>query len=461
MADWHALTTDAEHSARGAASTIEMMADWLGAGLDPERSTLFIQSRVPEHAELHLLFSMVTPVGWLERVPTYKEMVEQLGIESPSYGLLGYPLLQSADILMYKAHWVPVGIDQVPHVELTREVARRFNSTWKPVFPEPEAKLTQIPKVPGTDGRKMSKSYGNAIELSDTLRGDHAEDQADGHGSGAEAAHRSRQSRHLPGVRPPPHLHARRPTREAARTGCRTAGIGCLDCKAVLLEHMLPPLAAIRERRQRFAERPKEMLEILHEGSRRAQASRAADHGRGAGRDQAGAMTEVAAPGLTVRVESFEGPLDLLLHLCRTSEVDLARLPIRTVTDQYLAHLESVQFQDLETAGSFMVMAATLIYLKSKLLLPPTGEPGEDELDPRASCLRQELAARLREYARVKALGAWLAAREAEQALLFGRTTAELPPPEEIPLEDLSVHLLDARHQPAHRGAEARSGPAR
>jgi len=153
-------------------------------------------------------------------------------------------------------------------------------------------------------------------------------------------------------------------------------------------------------------------------------------------------MTDVAAPGLTVRVEAFEGPLDLLLHLCRTSEVDLSRLPIRAVTDQYLAHLESVQFQDLETAGSFMVMAATLIYLKSKLLLPPTGEPGEDELDPEGELLRQELAARLAEYARVKTLGAWLAGREAEQALLFGRTTAELPPPEEIPLQDLSVHLL-------------------
>ena len=152
-------------------------------------------------------------------------------------------------------------------------------------------------------------------------------------------------------------------------------------------------------------------------------------------------MTEVAAPGLTVRVESFVGPLDLLLHLCRTSEVDLARLPIRTVTDQYLAHLESVQFQDLETAGSFMVMAATLIYLKSKLLLPPDGAE-EETLDEEGLLLQQELADRLREYARVKALGGWLAEREAAQALIFGRTVAELPPPEDIPLEDLSVHLL-------------------
>jgi segregation and condensation protein A len=153
-------------------------------------------------------------------------------------------------------------------------------------------------------------------------------------------------------------------------------------------------------------------------------------------------VTEVAAPGLTVRVESFVGPLDLLLHLCRTSEVDLARLPIRTVTDQYLAHLESVQFQDLETAGSFMVMAATLIYLKSKLLLPPDGTEAEENLDEEGELLRQELADRLKEYARVKALGAWLGEREAEQALVFGRTAGELPPPEDIPLEDLSVHLL-------------------
>ena len=152
-------------------------------------------------------------------------------------------------------------------------------------------------------------------------------------------------------------------------------------------------------------------------------------------------MTEVAAPGLTVRVESFVGPLDLLLHLCRTSEVDLARLPIREVTDQYLAHLEAIRFQDLEMAGSFMVMAATLIYLKSKLLLPPDGSEDE-ELDVEGELLRQELADRLKEYARVKAVGGWLAAREAEQALVFGRTSGELPPPEDIPLEDLSVHLL-------------------
>ena len=151
---------------------------------------------------------------------------------------------------------------------------------------------------------------------------------------------------------------------------------------------------------------------------------------------------ETESQGLTVRVESFVGPLDLLLHLCRTNDVDLANLPIRTITEQYLAHLESVQFQDLESAGAFMVMAATLIYLKSKLLLPVDPDAPPEALDEEGELLRQELAERLREYARIKALGTWLGEREAEQALLYGRTVAELPLPEDVPLEDLSVHLL-------------------
>lgn len=153
------------------------------------------------------------------------------------------------------------------------------------------------------------------------------------------------------------------------------------------------------------------------------------------------------AEGITVRVESFVGPLDLLLHLCRTNEMDLSRLSLRTITDQYLAHLEAVRFQDLETAGSFMVMAATLIYLKSKILLPASPDDPEEALDEEGLLLKRELEERLREYARVKALGAWLSEREAEQSLVYGRTTAELPPPEDIPLADLSVHLLQRAMQ--------------
>jgi len=268
VANWHALTDDQDTS-EVPGDTVEMLADWLGAGLDPERATLFIQSLVPEHAELHLLLSMVTPVGWLERVPTYRERIEQQGIASPSYGLFGYPVLQAADILMYKPRWVPVGIDQVPHVELTREVARRFNNTFKPVFPEPEAKLTEIPKVPGTDGRKMSKSYGNAILLSDSAE----EITRKVKPMVTDPARKRRSDPGDPAICPVFDLHKIfTPTaaREACATGCRTAGIGCLDCKDVLLEHLQPALAAIRDRRQKFAEKPDVIVQILDEGSRRA-----------------------------------------------------------------------------------------------------------------------------------------------------------------------------------------------
>jgi tryptophanyl-tRNA synthetase len=268
VADWHVLT-DHEDTAEVPGNTVEMLADWLGAGLDPERSTLFIQSLVPEHAELHLLFSMVTPVSWLERVPTYKERIEQQDIVSPSYGLLGYPLLQSADILMYKPRWVPVGIDQVPHVELTREVARRFNNAFGHVFPEPDAKLTEIPKVPGTDGRKMSKSLDNCIYLSDSPAAVTAKVKP----MMTDPARKRRVDPGNPDVCPVFDLHrifTPAVEREACASGCRTAGIGCLDCKGVLLGFLLPALEPIRARRQAYAEKPDTIVEILHEGSRRA-----------------------------------------------------------------------------------------------------------------------------------------------------------------------------------------------
>jgi tryptophanyl-tRNA synthetase len=212
---------------------------------------------------------MVTPVGWLERVPTYKERIEQQEIASPSYGLLGYPLLQSADILMYKARWVPVGVDQVPHVELTREVARRFNNTFGVVFPEPDAKLTEIPKVPGTDGRKMSKSYGNAIYLSDPA----PEVIRKVKPMMTDPARKRRSDPGDPDVCPVFDLHkifTPAADRERAAHGCRTAGIGCLDCKDILLGHTLPVLEPIRERRQAFAEKPDHIVDVVHEGSRRA-----------------------------------------------------------------------------------------------------------------------------------------------------------------------------------------------
>jgi tryptophanyl-tRNA synthetase len=270
VADWHVLT-DQLDTREVPGNTIEMLADWLGAGLDPERSTLFAQSLVPEHAELHLLFSMVTPVSWLERVPTYKERIEQQEIASPSYGLLGYPLLQSADILMYKTRWVPVGIDQVPHIELTREVARRFNHAFGAVFPEPEAKLTEIPKVTGTDGRKMSKSLDNCIYLSDAPEVVTQKIRP----MVTDPARKRRTDPGNPDICPVFDLHrifTPAAAREDAATGCRTAGIGCLDCKGILLSHLLPTLAPIRERRQAFAEKPERIVEVVHEGSRRARA---------------------------------------------------------------------------------------------------------------------------------------------------------------------------------------------
>ena len=268
VADWHVLTDtlDVRDVPR---NTIDMAADWLGAGLDPERSTLFIQSLVQEHAELHLLLSMATPVSWLERVPTYKERIENLHLESPSYGLLGYPVLQAADILMYKANWVPVGIDQVPHIELTREIARRFNAAFGAVFVEPEAKLTEIPKVPGTDGRKMSKSYDNTIELGDTADTIRKKVRP----MMTDPARKRRTDPGNPEVCPVFDLHrifTPEPDREWAATGCRTAAIGCLDCKERLLKHMLPVLEPIRERREKFAENPQAIVDVLRHGSERA-----------------------------------------------------------------------------------------------------------------------------------------------------------------------------------------------
>ena len=171
IVDWHALTTHYNDTSEIVANTFDNVADWIGAGLDPEKSTFFIQSLVPEHAELYLLFQMVTPIPWLERVPTYKEQIQQMSDRDlSSIGFLGYPLLQAADIAIYDAHWVPVGDDQVPHLELTREVVRRFNNFYPANLVEPEALLTATSRLPGIDNRKMSKSYENTIDLSDDAK---------------------------------------------------------------------------------------------------------------------------------------------------------------------------------------------------------------------------------------------------------------------------------------------------
>jgi tryptophanyl-tRNA synthetase len=271
IADWHALTTDYADPSKIKEYTTEVVLDWLAAGLDPRRATFFVQSRLPEHAELHLLFSMFTPLAWLERVPTYKEQREQITDKDlGTYGFLGYPLLQAADILIYKAHYVPVGVDQVPHIELTREVARRFNFLYREALVEPEALLTEFAKIPGTDGRKMSKSYDNAIFLSDTPETITAKIKP----MVTDPARQRRSDPGNPEVCPVYDLH-KVFTPKAEREGyvvpgCTTAGIGCLDCKAVLLKHMLPVLTPIFERRTEWARDPAAIVDILEDGTARA-----------------------------------------------------------------------------------------------------------------------------------------------------------------------------------------------
>jgi len=325
VADWHMLTTGYENTLSLRQDTWEMVADWLACGLDPQKATFFIQSRLPEHAELHLLFSMVTPLSWLERIPTYKEQLENItDRDLHTYGFLGYPLLQAADILMYKAHAVPVGEDQVPHVEFTREVARRFNLVfgtldevaplavqsrmradsspdeagalakikrlfsegslenriawlnegWGKVgaiFPEPEALLTSAPRLPGTDGRKMSKSYNNAIFLTDTpdvVSKKLATMMTD-------PARKRRSDPGDPDVCPVFDLHkvfSAQETIERVNRECRTAEIGCVDCKKLAAGHLAAFLAPIQERRKPYEQNPQEVWDILEDGTRKARA---------------------------------------------------------------------------------------------------------------------------------------------------------------------------------------------
>jgi len=270
VADWHALTTDYADTSRIKQSIIEMMVDWLASGLDPDVSTLFLQSHVPQHAELHLLLSMITPLGWLERVPTYKEQRENIKDKDlGTYGFLGYPVLQSADIMIYRGDFVPVGEDQVPHVELTREIARRFNQFYGDVFPEPQPLLTPAAKLPGTDGRKMSKSYNNAILISDpeALIRQKLKPMV------TDPARVRRSDPGNPQVCPVFALHkifSSPTTIHDVEVGCTTAGIGCLDCKSWVADAIVNKLKPIQERRQKYVENPKLVWDILEAGSERA-----------------------------------------------------------------------------------------------------------------------------------------------------------------------------------------------
>ncbi len=272
IADWHALTSDYADTSQIVPNIIDVMLDYLAAGLDPARSVLFQQSKVLQHAELHLLLSMITPLGWLERVPTYKEQQENLsGKDLSTYGFLGYPLLQSADILIYQPQFVPVGQDQAAHVELTREVARRFNQFYKldgqEVLPEPKVLLTPSPKLPGTDGRKMSKSYGNTILMTDpepvvrkklkTMVTDPARVRRTDPGD--------------PDKCPVGDLHkvfSTPDTLAKVYDGCRSAGIGCIECKGWAADALVQVLNPIQERRARYTESG--AAEILEDGSNRA-----------------------------------------------------------------------------------------------------------------------------------------------------------------------------------------------
>jgi tryptophanyl-tRNA synthetase len=270
VADWHALSTNYADTSRIREFVRELLIDWLAAGIDPEKATVFVQSRIPEHAILHLLFSMMIPIAWLERNPTYKEKQDEIKERDLStYGFLGYPVLQAADILLYKPDLVPVGKDQLPHLELTREVARRFNSLYKPVFSEPMEHLTKFPKVLGTDGRKMSKSYGNTINLSDpepvvrqklkTMVTDPA-----------------RVRRHDPGnpdLCPVYDFHkifSIQPVQEQINRECRTAAIGCIDCKKLVADRIVERMTPMWDARAALTKDPARLDDIVRDGSRKA-----------------------------------------------------------------------------------------------------------------------------------------------------------------------------------------------
>ena len=270
VADWHALTSDYNNTDLIREQALDMVIDWLSVGLDPLKSTLFIQSSIKEHAELFIILSMITPLPWLERNPTYKEMKEELVEKDLStFGFLGYPVLQAADIIMYKAYGVPVGVDQLPHVELTREIARRFNFLYREIFPIPEPLLTDVPKLLGIDGRKMSKSLDNSIYLSD--REDALKTKIS-----AMFTDPQRMRKRDPGrpelcnvftfhqIYSPPD-----DVQEISRE-CKGAGIGCTDCKRSLADRIIKGMQQIHARQDYFRGHIDEVKSIIEDGNTRA-----------------------------------------------------------------------------------------------------------------------------------------------------------------------------------------------
>ena len=266
VVDWHALTTGYEDTSNLKEYINDLVVDWLSAGLDPEKCSIFLQSAVKQHAELHLLLSMITPLSWLFRCPTYKDQLAQLKDKNiTTYGFLGYPCLQAADIMLYKAAVVPVGEDQIPHIELTREIARRFNHIYGEVFPEPAPKLTKAKVLPGTDGRKMSKSYGNAIALSDdpesvrkkvmSMITDPARIRKDDPGHPEVCAvfafHKVFNEIEVPEI----------------ESQCRAGTIGCVQCKRNLATKMAVYLSPIYEKRQEILKKPSFIREVVEQGN--------------------------------------------------------------------------------------------------------------------------------------------------------------------------------------------------
>jgi tryptophanyl-tRNA synthetase len=270
---WHALSSEYENAREIRAKSFEMACDLLSLGLDPERCVLFLQSDVKEHAELHLILSMFTPLPWVERVPTFKEMQQELvDRDVYTYGFLGYPVLMTADIVLYKAEVVPVGEDQAYHVELAREITRRFNRMVRPTFPEPQILLTDVPRLAGTDGRKMSKSFGNAIYLKDSPEVIHQKIAT----MTTDTRRKRRTDPGEPNDCPVFTLHRAfvDPARREELAGqCRVAGIGCLDCKQVVIDSLEKLLQPFREKRARLESQPQLVWDILAEGNAKARAA--------------------------------------------------------------------------------------------------------------------------------------------------------------------------------------------